>query len=156
LRSATEEDSEGISQLLTSVFPLYPVPTTPEYIKHSIQTHEMEYFIIESIQHKKIVSVAAAEYNHGNRSAEITDCATDPSFRGNNFTCHLINALEELLQKKDVLYLFSLTRAVSPSMNITVAKLGYRFTGTLINNCRISTGFEDMNVWVKPLSAVTE
>jgi hypothetical protein len=27
---------------------------------------------------------------------------------------------------------------------------GYVYTGTLVNNCHISGGFEDMHVWCRP------
>ena len=36
-------------------------------------------------------------------------------------------------------------------MNITFAKLGYDFGGTLTRNTQISGDLESMNVWYKPL-----
>jgi hypothetical protein len=38
-------------------------------------------------------------------------------------------------------------------MNITFAKNGYEFCGTLTNNTDISGGLESMNVWFKPLDS---
>jgi len=69
---------------------------------------------------------------------------------------HLFKAIEQHLRKKEIFYLFSLTRALSYGMNITVAREGYKYMGRLKNNCIISTGFEDMNIWVKPLQPVTD
>jgi hypothetical protein len=37
-------------------------------------------------------------------------------------------------------------------MNITFAKLGYRYGGRLINNTNISGSIESMNVWYKSLA----
>jgi hypothetical protein len=34
-------------------------------------------------------------------------------------------------------------------MNITFARMGYRFAGRWINNTHIGGQFEDMNVWYK-------
>jgi hypothetical protein len=38
-------------------------------------------------------------------------------------------------------------------MNVTFARCGYRFAGTLINNTQISGRIESMNVWYKGLRA---
>ena len=46
---------------------------------------------------------------------------------------------------------YTIARAVSPGMNITFARLGYQFSGTLINNTQISGAIESMNIWHKPL-----
>jgi hypothetical protein len=36
-------------------------------------------------------------------------------------------------------------------MNITFARAGYRYAGTLVNNTQICGQLESMNVWYKPL-----
>lgn len=153
---ATEEDAKGISAVLSKVFPVYPVPTSAEYIKKVLQSGETVFAVIQRKEDGKIISVASAEITSAKRCAEISDCATLEEYKGHNLMCFLFIALEELLVKKDIPFLFSLTRAISPSMNITTAKLGYRYTGRLINNCIISTGLEDMNVWVKPLKPICD
>jgi hypothetical protein len=37
-------------------------------------------------------------------------------------------------------------------VNCAFAKLGYKYTGRLVNNCRMPTGWESMNVWCKTSS----
>jgi hypothetical protein len=45
--------------------------------------------------------------------------------------------------------MFTIARARSTGMNVTFAKNGYSFAGTLINNTNISGRIESMNVWYK-------
>jgi hypothetical protein len=45
--------------------------------------------------------------------------------------------------------LYTIARSHSAGMNITFAKKGYLFGGTLINNTDISGKIESMNVWYK-------
>ena len=47
--------------------------------------------------------------------------------------------------------LYTIARAISTGMNVTFAKAGYEYTGTLINNTNISGQIENMNVWFKTL-----
>ena len=42
---------------------------------------------------------------------------------------------------------YTIARALSAGMNITFAKAGYRYAGTLVNNTDISGTIESMNVW---------
>ncbi len=48
---------------------------------------------------------------------------------------------------------YTLARACEVSMNCVFAKLGYGYTGRLVNNCRMPTGWESMNVWCKRMRA---
>lgn len=154
LRPAHSGDAEELANLFLAVFPQYPTPVyDPAYIKLVMDSH-VDFMLIE--EHGKMISVASADITYENRCAELTDCATLPAYRGQSLLSHLFFALEDHLQKKNIDYLFTLTRAISPAMNITAARHGYRYQGRLINNCIISTGFEDMNIWVKPLKEVSD
>ncbi len=53
------------------------------------------------------------------------------------------------MAKRGIATLYTIARAISPSMNITFAKCGYAFGGTLINNTQISGSIESMNLWHK-------
>ena len=44
---------------------------------------------------------------------------------------------------------YTIARSVSFGMNITFAKMDYKYTGTLKNNTNISGNIESMNVWYK-------
>ena len=46
---------------------------------------------------------------------------------------------------------YTIARSLSPGMNITFARHGYLYGGTLTNNTNISGSIESMNIWYKPL-----
>ncbi len=147
IRKADITDSIEMASVFSKVFETYPTPMDePKYIKKIMQ----EETLFSVITHKdQIVSIASADINPKYNNAEITDCATLPSFRGNGLLSHIIYHLEQRLQANNVPNLFSLTRAISTGMNHVIAKHGYEYRGTLIQNCDISGSFEDMNIWVK-------
>ncbi|MDF9414237.1 putative beta-lysine N-acetyltransferase [Brevibacillus laterosporus] len=152
VRWAKLEDAEELAKLYQVVFETYPTPMhDPEYVGTTIQA-DTYYAVVEA--EGKIVCAASAEVTPNWGSAEMTDCATHPKWLGKGLLQHLFVALEQHMQEIGISYLYTLTRAHSAAMNVTAAKMGYRYTGRLINNCVISTGFEDMNIWVKPLKAV--
>ena len=49
--------------------------------------------------------------------------------------------------------LYTLARADEVGMNCVFAKLGYAYTGRLVNNCRMPNGWESMNIWCKSADA---
>jgi putative beta-lysine N-acetyltransferase len=108
------------------------------------------YFLVE--KQGKIVSLASAEMDPKNKSAEITDCLTIPSERGKGLIKELITALEIELSYRSFQSAYTLCRAASSGINIAFASLGYAYTGRLVNSCRIGRGFEDMNIWCKIIS----
>ena len=82
----------------------------------------------------------------------MTDFAVLEKYRGNNLACHLLGAMEEKLPELGVKTAFTIARAKSFGMNITFAKSGYTYSGTLVNNTDISGQIESMNVWYKNIS----
>jgi len=149
IRKAQLSDADQLSDLFQMVFKTYPTPVhEPDYIKQ-VMEEDTYFMVIES--EDRIISVASAEISSDLGCVEMTDCATHPDYRGQSLLSHLFFALEEVMENMGIYYLFSLTRAQSPAMNITVAKHGYQYRGRLINNCDIFSGYEDMNIWVKPL-----
>ena len=107
------------------------------------------YLLVE--KQGKIVSLASAEMDSENGSAEITDCLTVSSERGKGLIKELIVALEKELLARNFLSSYTLCRASSYGINTAFSSLGYAYTGRLVNNCRIGRGFEDMNIWCKLL-----
>lgn len=81
----------------------------------------------------------------------MTDFATLPEYRGNNFSVILLNKMEKEIEKQSYKLLYTIARAKSYSMNITFSKLGYFYGGTLINNTNIAGNIESMNVWYKKI-----
>ncbi|RNB85002.1 putative beta-lysine N-acetyltransferase [Brevibacillus fluminis] len=149
LTEATEADAVELAQLYGIVFPVYPTPMNdPAYVKKTMQASTY-YSVIRA--EGKIVCAASAEVDPQFGSAEMTDCATHPDYLGKGLLQPVMIALEEKMEAMGIYFLYTLTRAQSAGMNITAAKQGYHYRGRLINNCTIVSGYEDMNIWVKPL-----
>ncbi|SER41481.1 putative beta-lysine N-acetyltransferase [Salipaludibacillus aurantiacus] len=143
-----ESDLDQLTSLYKRVFDVYPTNIFDQnYIKASMNNN---YTFVTAKDQGKVIGAASA-MKTGYQSAEITDCAVDPDYRGRNILHGLILELETRLVKERIFNAFSITRAVSVGMNMTVKRLDYTYKGTLVNNCKISSGYEDMNIWVKKL-----
>jgi len=154
MREAGEADAEALAKLYGLVFATYPTPMDdPAYIVKAMRGGTR--FIVAE-QDGEIACAASAEVTERFGSAEMTDCATHPAHAGKGLLQPIFLALEKKMEEAGIYFLYSLTRAQSASMNITAAKMGYEYRGRLINNCTIFSGFEDMNIWVKPLRPVWE
>lgn len=147
LRSCSAEDVAIMAEIYKEVFPSYPFPIhSPEYLLKTMRSH-VDYFGIEA--HGKLVALSSAEMDKSAANVEMTDFATLPDWRGHGFGVHLLEAMEEAMQLKNMKTTYTIARAVSPGMNITFAKLGYRYGGRLKNNTNISGQIESMNIWYK-------
>lgn len=143
----SNRDIPALTGIFKQVFATYPSPVDqPDYLAAVLGKTALFKAVKKGCQ---IVSVAAAEVNWANANAEITNCATLPDCRGAGFMLGLIDELEKECWDRGINCLYSLARASSYGMNLVFHRLGYRFRGTLINNCNISGGYEDMNIWVK-------
>ncbi|GGE03561.1 N-acetyltransferase YodP [Marinithermofilum abyssi] len=147
LREAQPEDVPELARLYRQVFTTYPTPIHHEDdIRRAME--DDVYFSV--VTHEEwIVSASSADVFPEYQCAELTDCATDPQYRGKGLVSALFSHLEQKLSKMGIGHAFSLTRAISAGMNIVAAKHGYRYRGRLVQNCEIAGGFEDMNIWVK-------
>ncbi|MED4581754.1 putative beta-lysine N-acetyltransferase [Brevibacillus choshinensis] len=154
LREANEADAEELAKLYALVFATYPTPMDdPEYVLKTMD-EGTRYMVVE--HDGKIACAASAEVNERMGSAEMTDCATHPDHAGKGLLQPLFTALERKMEESGIYYLYTLTRAQSAGMNVTASKMGYEYRGRLVNNCTIFSGYEDMNIWVKPLRSVWE
>ncbi|MDY9928043.1 MAG: putative beta-lysine N-acetyltransferase [Methanosarcina sp.] len=149
LRPAVQADASAMASIYCQGFQFYPTPLHMEsYLLKTMYSNAL-YLLVE--KQGKIVSLASAEMDPENGSAEITDCLTVPSERGKGLMKELIVALEKELSARNFLSAYTLCRASSYGINTAFASLGYAYTGRLVNNCRIGRGFEDMNIWCKML-----
>lgn len=147
LRAATEADASEMAEVYKQVFTSYPFPIhDPDYLIETMRTHVC-YFVAE--KDGKIAAAASGEMDKENRNAEMTDFATLPDHLGNGLAAHLLKHMEPEIKERGIKTLYTIARAISPSMNITFAKCGYVFGGTLINNTQISGSIESMNLWHK-------
>ncbi len=147
---ATPEDAEDIASLLTATFPQYPTPSGhPDYLTESIE----EGTPFRLVRHDgDVVACASADLVERAESAELTDCATRPDYRGNGFMQAILLDLMDDLREMDYPTAFTLARARIPGVNLAFHRLGFELCGTMAQSCRIGEGIEDMNVWTCALS----
>lgn len=149
LRACTHGDAAAMAAIYRKVFPTYPFPIhDPAWLRETMESH-IDYFGVE--HGGRLVALASSEMELDGLNVEMTDFATLPEFRGRNLALHLLAAMEEAMRRKGMRTAYTIARAMSPGMNITFAKAGYKFSGTLVNNTNISGGIESMNVWYKSL-----
>lgn len=150
IRKGSPSDAEDLANLYNKVFKIYPTPlNNPDYIRE-VMSKDTIFYCIENKD--GLVSAASACMNDQYYHAEITDCATLPSFRKLGLMRHLIIELEKEMKEKRIFCVFSIARALSFGMNAVLKQLNYKYKGRMTNNCYIFDKLEDMNVWVKDLS----
>ncbi|MBL7016431.1 MAG: putative beta-lysine N-acetyltransferase [Kiritimatiellales bacterium] len=147
LRAAVEADADELAAVYKQVFASYPFPIhDPDYLIETMRSHVC-YFVAE--KDGKIAAASSGEMDQENRNAEMTDFATLPEHLGHGLAVHLLKFMEPEMKQRGIATLYTIARAISPGMNITFAKCGYTFGGTLINNTQISGSIESMNLWYR-------
>lgn len=140
-------DAKEMSRLFHAVFQTYPFPVfDPGFLVNCMNSHT-RYFCIR--RKGQMTAVSAAEIDANNHSAEMTDFATLAKHRSHGLAGYLLARMEQSMMQQGITTLFSIARALSPAMNITFAKFGYTYGGTLVNNTNISGRIESMNIWYK-------
>ncbi len=143
------KDVDEMAAIYRRVFPSYPFPVhDPNYLLETMRSHVI-YFGVET--GGILCALASAEMDRESRNAEMTDFATLPGSLGQGLAAILLAAMEPEIVRQNIRTAYTIARAVSPGMNITFARLGYRFGGTLINNTQISGSIESMNVWYRKM-----
>ena len=149
IRKCIPDDAVNMSKLYKEVFSSYPFPIDdPRYIIDTMLDH-IAYFGIE--MDKQFVSLASAEMDSVSDNVEMSDFATLPAFRGHSFANQILARMENGMRNHGIQTAYTIARAISPAMNITFGKAGYKYGGRLINNTNISGQIESMNVWYKNL-----
>jgi putative beta-lysine N-acetyltransferase len=149
IRPAGPEDATALAALYDSVFATYPFPIhDPEYIRETMQSH-IRYYC--AVREGRIVAASSAETDFDAQNVEMTDFATHPSYRGMGLCAALLERMEEDMQDAGMRTAYTIARAAAYPINITFARAGYEFGGTLRNNTNICGAFESMNVWYKTL-----
>lgn len=149
LRKAALKDIDQMCVIFSKVFDSYPFPIfDPEYIEKTMSNH-VDYYV--ACEGKKVVSVSSAEIDPEHKNAEMTDFATLPEFRAQGIAQALLQKMEHDMKEKGIYVTYTIARALSAGMNVTFAKQGYLFAGTLVNNTNIAGKIESMNIWHKDL-----
>ncbi len=145
------EDAPALASIYQDIFETYPVPIhDPTYLAQKMQSN-LRCFCIRG-PGGRIAAVASAEINSSARFAEMTGFATLPDYRGHGFAAYLLRLMEEEMRSLGVKTAFSIARARSYPANITFARAGYTYAGTLADSVNICGSLEDMNVWYRPLA----
>jgi putative beta-lysine N-acetyltransferase len=136
-----------LSDLYRSVFASYPFPVfDPDYIKGSMDTHTLYFGVFNG---GRLVAASGADMDMSNQNAEMTDFAVLPEYRQRRLASVLLNCMEREVKKHGINVFYTIARAMQPGINVTFAKAGYLFAGTLVNNTDIAGSIESMNVWYR-------
>ena len=150
LRRLGSGDAEAMAEVYRQVFATYPFPIhDPAYLRQTMEENILYWGVWEG---ERLVAISSADTYPKDLNAEMTDFATLPEYRGAGLAQVLLAEMEKELEEQDYRTAYTIARAYSFGMNITFAKHGYRFSGTLTHNTDISGELESMNVWYKPLS----
>ena len=142
-------DVSRLAEIYRVVFETYPFPIHEEsYLLKTMRSH-VDYYCVRD--NGRIAAIASSEKDTAARNVEMTDFATLPDFRGRGLALRLLRQMEIDMRRKGYMTAYTIARALSPGMNITFSKLGYRYGGTLTNNTNISGTIESMNIWYKML-----
>lgn len=149
-RRATPNDADALHKFLAPAFDDYPTPMDPDYLMNAI-TAARSHFRVCMLD-GDIVASTSAEIDHTNRNAEISDCVTSPALRGKGVVSALIQEVErDVHTEYGINHFYSLARAGEVGMNCAFAKCGYRYSGRLVNNCRMPNGWESIHVWCRSI-----
>jgi beta-lysine N6-acetyltransferase len=149
-RVAGEGDSNEMAAVYREVFATYPFPIhDPGFLQNAMDGSTIFFGVWKG---DKIAALSSAEMDLLTNSVEMTDFATLPEYRSRGIALHLLQQMEQAVLPRGIRSLFTIARAYSFGMNITFARNGYRYGGTLTNNTNISGSLESMNVWYKELS----
>ncbi|MBN2417593.1 putative beta-lysine N-acetyltransferase [bacterium] len=150
MRPLGDRDAPALAGLYRDVFPSYPFPIhDPDYLIRTMESHIYYFGVFRGAD---LIAAASSETDPANGSVEMTDFATLPAERGHGLASHLLTLMEEEILRKGITCHYTIARAFSAGMNITFAKAGYAFSGTLVNNTDIFGRIESMNVWHKTFS----
>ncbi len=146
-REAAPDDINAMAEVYQNVFATYPFPIHDSNYLSQTMEDNVAYFGIWC--KGRLVALSSAEMDCAGGNAEMTDFATLPDFRGKGLATCLLAEMEKHLLENGISTAYTIARAYSYGMNITFARQGYTYSGTLTNNTNIFGGMESMNVWHK-------
>jgi putative beta-lysine N-acetyltransferase len=140
-----------VASCYDEVFESYPFPIhDPDHLR---KEHEGGTRFFTAWDGESLVAASSMEPGGASGAVEMTDFATLPSNRGEGLATRLLGMMDSAAMEAGKRVAFTIARAVSFGMNITFARRGYRFGGTLVRNTQISGSIESMNVWHKTFRA---
>jgi putative beta-lysine N-acetyltransferase len=143
--------SEEMARIYREVFDSYPFPIfIPSYIRDTMHSNVTYY---AASRGDEMLALSSAEMDEAALNVEMTDFATPERHRGLKLATHLLKHMDGQLAARGYKTAYTIARSYSHGMNITFARLGYSFAGTLTANTGIMGTIESMNIWHKPLEA---
>jgi len=151
-RIADKADTDEMALVYRTVFASYPFPVfDPAYLR-KIMGSTLFFGVWEG---DELVALSSAEMDEESSSVEMTDFATMAAWRGHGLALYLLQQMETEMKQRGIRTFFTIARAYSHGMNISFARNGYAYAGTLTNNTDISGNLESMNVWYKQCVSVS-
>ncbi len=148
-RLASKDDLSDLADLYDDVFLTYPYPINNQLYLRKMMNQGVIYGLI--YQNDKLVAAASAETVAEYKNAEMTDFATRPEARGQGLASYILAKLEQELKERNYNCLYTIARAKVYGINKIFSQAEYEYTGTLVKNCNIAGGLEDMNLWMKTI-----
>ncbi len=149
-RELGPEDAGSITEVFKQVFETYPFPVhDPGYILQTMKDKSARYFGIWDGDN--LAGVSTAETDLENMNAEMTDFAVLPRYRGQKLALRLLEFMEREMKASGIKTAYTIARLEELGMNKTFLNLGYKYTGTLVNNTNIGGSIESMNIFYKKL-----
>lgn len=148
-RQVGEDDIEQMIQVYKKVFKTYPFPIFDKQYLSDTMKENMIYLGIWN--QDKLVALSSMEIADKYSNVEMTDFATLEEYRRQGYANYLLYKMEQIMRESGIHTAYTIARSASYGMNITFARMGYDFSGTLINNTNIAGRIESMNVWYKCL-----
>ena len=144
------DEAEQMSLVYKEVFETYPFPIhDPDYLRKTMASHVQYFYVRDGI---RFIALSSAEMDLDCQNVEMTDFATLPSYRGKGLAVILLDKMEAVMKRRGMRTAYTSARALSAGMNITFAKMGYIYAGTLTNNTNICGNIESMNIWYTKLN----
>lgn len=149
LTMCAQANAGEMSAIYGRMFRSYPFPIQdPTYLKRSMTTGVVYWGIRVR---GRLVSLAATEFDRHQQTAEMTDFATLPAWRGKGMAGRLLSHMEDHARRMQIKTVYSIARAKSLGMNLVLKTGDYLYAGFLKNNTQIGGSIESMIVWYKPL-----
>lgn len=143
-----ESDAPEMAKVYSSVFKTYPFAIDdPEFIVSTMEN--VRYYAMK--KDGEIAALASSDMDREAGSVEMTDFATMPEHQGRGLAFNLLERMDLDMADMGLRTAFTIARSRSHAMNITFAKAGYEFRGTLLNNTHIHGDLESMNIWSREL-----
>ncbi len=151
IRDPHSPELQAVAACYDAVFESYPFPIhDPEFLGHAMEDGTRFFTAWEG---HALAAASSMEPGGAQGTVEMTDFATLPDYRGHGLATILLTAMDEAAEESGVRVAYTIARAVSYGMNITFARRGYEYSGTLVNNTQIGGSIESMNVWYKLVGA---